>query len=714
MYFRTKESRRTRRSSLVIGLVGIFCTSAAAQTPSPIPMLETVQVTATRNAVASSKVPAAITVLEGKDLDTDTLGVNLSEKLPGVAGVLARERQNYAQDVQISIRGFGARSTFGIRGVRLYLDGMPATMPDGQGQVSNFNLSSAGRIEVLRGPFAALYGNASGGVIQLFTADGAADPGTRISLTFGSDSARRASMNVSGVHGALDYNVDLTHFDTQGFREHSNAQRNSFNAKFKLEAGENSTFTIIANALVSPNALDPLGLTAEQLADNSRQAVAAARLFNTRKALVHEQFGFIFERPVTDSQSIRVLGYTGKREITQFLAVPVATQNNPLNGGGVVDLDSSFFGLDGRWSYHGSIASRPFELVAGANYDEQDQHRLGFNNFLGSLLGVRGLMRRDQRDRVRDFDQYVQANWTPIDKVSILLGLRHSTVRFDSRDQYITAANPDDGGRRGFSATNPVAGISFRPTESLNLYASYGHGFETPTFDELGYRPDGSAGLNFLLRAARSRSKELGAKARLTDNTQMDLSFFRADTDDELAVATNSGGRATFQNVGRARRQGFELALHGQLDERWRVQLAYTALAASFRDPFLTCTSSPCSTPLVRVAAGSQIPGIPRSWLHVAASWEGGKGWSAGVSGQYVDSMAVNNVGNARTRPYAVFDANAGYKFDNRETDARAFMRIGNVFGRRYAGSVIVNESNARYYEPAPGRTFLIGLDWRW
>lgn len=707
------KTGRVLRPSLALALC-LSCSQANAQAHSPPTTLDTVQVTATRIAKPTSQVPAAITVVEGKKLSLDSLGVNLTEYLGGVTGVLARERQNYAQDVQVSIRGFGARSTFGIRGVRLFLDGVPATMPDGQGQVSNFNLASIGRIEVLRGPFSALYGNASGGVIQLFTADGGADAGTQLALAYGSDNTGRESLNLRGVRGVLDYNLAFTHFSTDGYREHSSAQRNSFNGKLKLATGDAGTLTLLANALISPVALDPLGLTANQLAIDPRQAVAAAKQFNTRKALEHEQLGLIFERTVSGSQSVRVLGYTGRREVTQFLAVPVAAQNNPLNGGGALALDSRFHGLDARWSYLGSLAARPLELVVGINYDEQKQHRLGFNNFLGNSLGVRGLLRRDQFDRVSDFDQYGQANWSPHDKVTILLGLRHSTVRFASDDRYVTSTNPDDSGRREFSAISPVAGITFELAESLSLYASYGHGFETPTFDELGYRSDGSAGLNFALQAARSRSGELGAKARLSGNVEMELALFRADTEDELAIATNSGGRSTFHNVGQARRQGLELALQAPLGKRWRTQLAYTYLGASFRDAFLTCTSSPCATPLVLVPAAARIPGVPRSLLYLAASWEGANGWHGGVVGQYVDSMAVNNIGDARAHPYTVFDANAGYQFHGRHANARGFVRIGNILARRYAGSVIVNETNGRYFEPAPGRTLLIGMDWRW
>jgi iron complex outermembrane receptor protein len=685
----------------------------ASATAAP-PTLETVQVTATRTTKPASTVPAAISVVDGDKLAGDTIGVNLSEKLVGVTGLLARERQNYAQDLQISIRGFGARSTFGIRGLRLYLDGMPATMPDGQGQVSNFNLASAGRIEVLRGPFSVLYGNASGGVIQMFTADGADDPGLRLDFAYGSDNTQRETAGIRGANGRLDYNLSLTHFDTDGYREHSSAERNSFNGKLKVDFAGKGMLTLIGNALDSPQALDPLGLTAAQFADDPRQAVAAATQFNTRKSVRHQQLGIVFEHDLGSSQSLRLLGYGGSRAISQFLAIPVGTQANPLHGGGVVDLDSEFSGVDARWTLHANLAARPLELVVGVNSDRQDQHRLGFNNFLGSALGVRGLLRRDQDDRVRNFDQYAQAYWSPTNSVTALIGLRHSTVRFDSKDNYITPSNPDDSGQREFSAISPVVGISLKPNAAWNLYASHGRGFETPTFDELGYRPDGSAGLNFDLQAMKTRSTEIGAKGRLARNTDIELALFRADTDNELAVATNAGGRSTFQNVGRARRQGIEFNLQTRFGEHWRASVAYTLIDATFLDAFLTCSSVPCPTPNSLVPAGSDIPGVPRASLHVAANWQRGDGWYAGIAGQYLDSVSVNNVGNARTHPYAVFDANAGYLFKGRRFSVKAYARIGNILDRRYAGSVIVNETSGRFYEPAPGRSFLLGMDWRW
>jgi iron complex outermembrane receptor protein len=693
---------------------GSVCSSARADDSADAATdLPVVVVTATRTEKPAFDVPASIDVVT-MDSIPDTLGVNPSEYLNGIPGLLARDRQNYAQDEQISIRGFGARSTFGVRGVRLYTDGIPATMPDGQGQVSHFNLDSAERIEVLRGPFSALYGNSSGGVIQIFTADGSEPPQVDLGIAAASYGTLRASANARGVSGPVDYNLDVTHFQTDGYRDHSEAKRESGNAKLSFKIGDGGKLTLLVNTLALPDAQDALGLTHAQFNADPTQVAASAIQFNTRKTVHQSQGGAVFDEDFGNGNSLRVLGYYGQRDITQFLSVPVATQANPLHSGGVVDLGSDYGGSDARWTWKGALAGRPFEIAAGLAWDRQAQDRQGFENFIGTTLGVRGAPRRHEDDTVSDFDQYAQATWQFADAWSLSAGLRHSDVKFDSVDHYITTTNPDDSGRVDYSATTPVAGLLWHVAEGANLYASYGKGFETPTFNELGYRSDGGAGLAFDLTPSHSRNYEFGAKLRPWQRSEASFAVFRADTSDELAVATSSGGRTTYQNIGKARRDGVEAALSTQLADQWRLQLAYTWLDATFRSPFLTCAGTPCTVPNTPVAAGTRIPGIPKTDLHAALKWGGYLGWRAGVQGDYVSSVTVNDLATDAAPAYFVAAADIGYGFDVSTGRMRTFARIDNLLDRQYAGSVIVNDANGRYFEPAPDRTFMLGFQWQW
>ena len=670
--------------------------------------LDTIQVTATRIPKPTASVPAAINVLDLSRTPNFSLNANLSEKLAPIPGVLARNRQNYAQDEQISIRGFGARATFGVRGVRLYVDGIPATMPDGQGQLGHVNLAAAQRIELLRGPFSALYGNAAGGVLQVFTADGITDPGLGFALNQASFDFRRFGAFKRGGDQQLNFHGALSYLETAGSRNHSAAKRSSVNAKLNVALGPKAKLSFVANAFAAPNSEDPLGLTQEQFLTDPRQTSPLAATFNTRKSVTQQQLGLVYEHV----QGLRLLSYLGTREVQQFLSVPPVAQRSPLSAGGMIDLQSPYHGVEARWSQRATLLERTVDFSVGFNFDRQNQHRRGFENFVGSQLGIRGALRRDEQNRVQNFDQYLQATWLFAPRWQFSAGVRRSVVRFSADDRFITASNPDDSGTKRYASSNPVLGLSFQPSPQLHLYGNFGRGFETPTFDELGYRPDGRSGLNFALRAARTRSGEIGAKLHW-QAARVEIAVFNAETRDELAVNSNSAGRSSFQNVGRGRRAGLEFAAHLPLANGWRATAAYSYLDARFRDGFKACNNTPCTAPTRVVDAGSPMPGLPRSWLHVQASYGDEAGWHANLQAQRVGPVNVNHFADQNAPGYAIAGLSAGYGWRIGRVNWRSFLTINNLFDRSYAGSVIVNEANGRYFEPAAGRSFLLGLEIR-
>nr|WP_225428080.1 TonB-dependent receptor [Dyella tabacisoli] len=678
-----------------------------ADTPVVLPA---VRVNAVRLDVPPFDLPASFSVVTVNAADAGKPGVNLSEALVGVPGVLARDRQNYAQDEQVSIRGFGARATFGVRGVRMFADGIPATMPDGQGQLSHFSLDAAERVEVLRGPFSALYGNSSGGVVQLWSADGSTPAQTRIGLYAGGDNSYRLGASTRGMAGALDYNLALSHYQTDGYRRHSRAQRESGNAKLGFDLGDGRRLSLVLNTLALPGAQDPLGLTRAEYHRDPRQATAVADSFNTRKSVHQTQAGAVYEQSFHATEQLRVMGYYGQRGVQQVLSIPVSAQRNPLSAGGVVDLASDYCGLDARWTHRGEWLGQPLEWVLGGSYDAQNQRRRGFENFIGNTLGVTGRLRRDEDDRVWNLDQYTQLYWHFANQWSLLAGLRHSEVHFSVRDDYVATTNPDDSGRVRYAATTPVLGLQYRPTEQWRIYASLGGGFETPTFNELGYRADGGAGLAFNLRSSRSRNGEFGAKWELGRDWAWDAALFRADTRNELAVASNFGGRSSYRNVGQSRRQGVETSLRGELGDGWRLALGLTHLQASFRSAFRTCVSSGCTVPDTWVHAGARIPGVPSNYGSLRLERGAAMGWRYGAEINGVSAVSVDDINSSRAAGYALLGLDAGYGMSlSTTTRLHLSARIDNLFDHRYIGSVIVNESNRRYYEPGPGRRLMLG-----
>ena len=693
-------------------LVSPFVTPVRAQSAASAETLDRIVVTATRlEAVTAFDTPASTSVVSLGDGGARPQAA-LSEALDGIPGLLARERQNLAQDTQLSIRGFGARSTFGVRGLRLYADGVPATMPDGQGQVSHFSMLGADRVEVLRGPFSALHGNSSGGVIQLWSELPDTGHDARVQASVAGHDSTLVGARLRGAGGAIGYNVAASVLETRGYRDHSAARRESLNAKVRLTPGA-GTLDLLLNHFNAPDAKDPLGLTRAQAWQDPRQASPVATQYDTRKSVRQDQLGAVYAWPFAHGHRLRAMAYVGRRDVEQYLALPVAAQANPLNSGGVIDLDNEYGGADLRWSWTGDLAGRPFELSAGVNADRQRQHRRGYENFVGTALGVRGALRRNERNQVANADQYAQAWWRVAPQWSLLVGARHSRVRFRSDDAYVTATNPDDSGRVVYERTTPVAGVVFAPAEAWRVYASIGRGFETPTFNEVGYRADGGAGLAFDLRPATTRNAELGMKWRGGQGAGIEAALFRADTDDELAVARNVGGRSSFRNVGAARRQGVEIQAELPLHAAWQLQLAYTWLDATFRDRFPICTASGCTSPVVQVAAGTRIPGVARQQASARLRWQGEQ-WHAAAQLLAVSDVTVNDTGSERAPGYGVLNLEVVRDWSMGSGRLQGFARIDNALDRFHIGSVIVNEGNGRFYEPGADRTFTLGMRWHW
>ncbi len=707
-----------RRGRIAIGSVALFSCLAApiVALGESAGELSSVVVTATRVAEESRDLPVSIDRVDDKTIRNGQLQVNLSESLVTVPGVSVQSRQNYAQDLQLSVRGFGARSSFGVRGVRLYSDGIPGTAPDGQGQFSQFDLGSADHIEVLRGPFSALYGNSSGGVIAIFTED--AQPGVALegSAEYGTFNTQRYAMKTTGDNGLINYVVDTSHFQTDGYRAHSDAERNLFNAKVSFAPSDTSKLTVVANAVQTPFVQDPLGLTRAQLAADPTQAGVNAVAYNTRKSLAQEQGGVVYEDHLSGADDVVASAYTGHRTTTQFQAIPQATQQAaPLSPGGVIDLSRAYFGVDLHLTDQRTLSGTPLLLVAGVNYDDLAEARKGDLNYIGSQLGVPGALRRDEANYVYDFDQYLQAQWDPSSRWRVVAGVRNSLVDVTSHGHLAVLDAADSEVR--YSAVNPVGGITFRASDVVNLYGSYGKGFETPTLNDLAYRSvDGSLpGLNLGLKPARSNNYEAGIKAG-NAYVRANLAAFYTKTVDELAVLQNLSGRTVDQNIGQTTRRGAELATDAQWGGGFSARMAYTYIRALVAQAYFTCVAAPCN-PLTAtagrppanyfpVAAGNFLPAIARNSLYLGITWGySAWGFSTTLETEGRAKIYADDRNTDAAAGYWVANWRAGFEQQTKHWRFSEYARLDNLANRAYVGSVIVNETNSRFFEPAPGRT---------
>ena len=659
-----------------------------------------VVVSATRSERRSFDVPVSIDAVDAETLREGQPRVNLSESLGRVPGLLIQNRNNYAQDLQLSIRGFGTRATFGIRGVRLYADGIPATMPDGQGQAASFSLASAQRIEVMRGPFAALYGNGAGGVVQVFTGNGPARPTVEADVLAGPWDTRRLGLKFGGTQGVINYTADWSRFHTDGWRARSSVNREQFNGRLRWQASEDTRATLVLNTLHQPETQDPLGLTRAQVTANPRQADPVATTFNTRKSVRQTQGGLTLEHRLAPGNSLRASAFLGDRTVRQFQSIPLAAQNLATASGGIIDLDRWFGGLNLTWLHEGTLAGKPFNLTAGMEHETMQERRRGFINDNGTM----GALKRDEDDRVSSRNLYAQADWKFAGRWAASAGLRNTRVAFDSKDFYVVGANPDDSGSVKYTNTSPVAGLSFRLAPEISLYASAGRGFETPTFAELAYR-SGGPGLNFALKPARSSSAELGAKGRIGDH-RFSVAYFDIETKDEIVVDTNAGGRSTFKNASRTRRSGWEAAWQAVLPAGFDASLSWTLLDARYAEGFTSAGAVP---------TGNKLPGVPRSALYGELRWSHlPSGFSAAFETRRSARVYVDDANSDAAEAYTVSNLRAGFRQAGKDWQLSQYVRIDNLADRRYIGSVIVADGNGRYFEPALPRSVSLVLSGRY
>ena len=697
---------------IALGLCSLIASPASAQDSAASDGPQTVVVTGALRAQRVLEAPYAIGVVDSQALREAGPMVNLSEALGRVPGLTVSNRNNYAQDLQISSRGFGARAGFGVRGLRLYTDGIPATMPDGQGQVAHFDLAGASRIEVLRGPFSVLYGNSSGGVIALFGTP-VRTREAEVALDAGSFGMQQQRLSLAlPMDGGFDLRVSGSRFEIDGFRPQSAADRTLGNARFGWRGTSDTVVVLLSDH--NQKAQDPLGLTRAQFEADPEQTTSQATQFNTRKTIRQTHGGVNWTHRFADGSPLAettLTGYSGSRGVTQWLAIAPGTQANPRHGGGVIDFDRKYSGADARALLRIGVT----DVVVGVNQERQVDDRLGFENFTGTApdqtLGVVGALRRDENNRAISRDAYLQVEQPLTDTVALIGGVRSGRVKVDVSDSFLS--NGDDSGALKFSYTNPVLGVRWRASPTWTLHASAARGFESPTLGELAYRPDGTSGFNTALQGQTSRQAELGSKWR-AGGLELDAALFAIETDNEIGVATNAGGRASFQNVGRTRRYGAEAAAAYRISSAWRAAANITLLHAEYRDNFLICSGIPCTTPNTPVAAGNRIAGTQRVIGSAEVGWRPGLvpgEFALEVRGQ--GSTPVNDSNTDAAGGFAL--VNLRWSADWAVTDTgtlQTLLRVDNVADRHVVGSVIVNDANSRFFEPAAPRSVLLSLRW--
>ena len=690
--------------AITMGMASTFVWSEESSNDQIEP-LPVIKVEATRTDTPYMQTPASVYRVDAPKND-QSLQVNLTELVKGIPSVQLRNRENYAQDLQLSMRGFGARSTFGVRGIRLYVDGIPATMPDGQGQTSNIDINSLSHLEVLTGPFSSLYGNSSGGAVLATTREGQGKDSIEMNYAGGSHNKNRAGIVLQG--GAKNQNepsyiVSSSYFDTDGYRDHSGANKVLSNAKLTWNLDDGSKINWVTN-YVKIHADDPGGLTRADWEKNPKQVAKNVLDYNARKTIDQTQTGLTWSKPLNDQNELYAMTYIGQRQVTQYQSIPDTVQKNPntpYQAGGVIDFKRDYYGADFRWTGKDLLPYTQFS--AGVAIDAMNEDRQGYQNFNDAGdKGIKGAVRRDERNTLWNVDPYLQASWSFLQTMRLDTGVRYSNVHYKSKDHYIVGLNGDNSGKTTYEEVLPSVALSWQIIPEVLAYASYAKGFETPTFTEMAYPAQGGASM-FDLKPSKSDNYELGLKSSNTLG-DFNLATFYIETKDDIVAAESMGGRATFRNADKTLRKGIEFAWNKKLWKDIAVNASYAYLDATFD------SKVPAAGKVAEIPEGNAIPGIAKNQAFIGLVWQPEQGFYAGLDTQFMDKVYVNDINSDAAASYTVASIYTGYAWKRADWGINGFARVDNLFDKNYAGSVIVNEGSSRFFEPADGRNWSAGL----
>lgn len=675
-----------RRQQTLVLFSALVSLSVAAQEGESI-ALDEIVVTATRLESSVRNVARSVSLV-GKDrIQNATQQLGLDEALSVVPGLYMQNRYNYSQDLRISLRGFGARSGFGIRGVRIYVDGIPETLPDGQAQVDSIDLGSTSSIEVLRGPASALYGNASGGVIAIETELGDTQPFVEGGLAVGELGFSRYQLKTGGTWNSLDYLVNASTQELDGYREQSKMRGKLVNAKAALRLNDSDEVTFAFNHTDQPQSDDPGGIDAAQAAAVPRSARDLNVLFDAGEDLSQQRVGFVYERPRSHGD-LMLRNYYVWRDFGNKL---------PFAAGGAVDLSRFFYGAGVQYTF-GSLFPERFGLTIGMDLDRQDDDRRRFDN----NQGVEGALVFDQQERVDSTGVYAQVQYELTDDWRLSAGLRYDELTFAIRDRFL--ADGDDSGDIDFSEVSPSFGVNYSFGQHI-LFGSFSSAFETPTTTELA-NPDASGGFNQSLRPQLANNYELGLKGEQC-STYYEVSVFRIDLEDELISFELPAfpGRTFYSNIGTSERTGVEMAVSWKGPNGFGADLSYTWSDFVF-EQFIDNNGNDFS--------GAQLPGLPEHFGFAGVSYHSDNSFHARLEAVFSGTLYADNANNVAVDSYIVTNFRASKAFQSGPWLLRPYIGINNIFDERYNSNVRINAFAGRYYEPAPGRNVYAGITVRY
>ena len=653
-------------------------------------LYEEIIVTSTRVEKERLKVPLAIGTVDQTDIQRkQQLGID--ESLNQIPGVFFQNRYNFSQDLRVAIRGFGARANFGIRGIKIFVDGIPSTVADGQGGVDDIDIGSTQRIEVIRGPSSSLYGSASGGVISLYTEDAPQSPFIETKLSVGEFDFQKYQVKTGGRMGKLGYLINASHLTLDGFRHHAEVDHSLINSKFDYDFDDSTKLTAIINAFDSPKAEDPGALPAAQVDLDRKQAFCGLNAFNDAclrdagEEIDQQKFGLVFRKSFGSLHDVQLRNYYVWRDFGNRL---------PFRASGIVQFDRFFLGGGAQYTYSGDVLGHRNRFTIGVDVESQQDDRRRFNN----ELGVPGAQTLEQTEKADSVGVFFQTEFAVTDSIELTFGGRYDMVDLEVDDSFL--ANGDESGQLDFNEFSPRVGLLWSATSAINAYVNYSTSFETPTFTELANPAAlGTAGgFNPSLSAQTADNYELGLKGVIGGRLRYDIAAFRIEVDDEITNVVNVGGRSFFQNADTTR-NGLEAAAGFEILPGLDASLAYTYSDFDF-DKFSVDPGS----------NGNELPGVPENQFYAELAYSHPSGWYLTWDLLHVGDFFADNANTVEDGDYQVSNLHIGADFEFGAWSLQPYFGVNNLFDEEYNSNVRLNAFGARFFEPAPDRNVFGGV----
>jgi len=670
-----------------------FSASADESNEAVPPVLEEIVVTATRIPTDLNDLPFAAGVVGQEDVQRARQQLGLDESLVAIPGIFFQNRYNFAQDLRIAIRGFGARANFGIRGIRIFADDIPLTLPDGQGSVDSIDLGSVEQIQVIRGPFSAVYGSASGGVIDIMTEDGPETPFVSGRLNLGSYDYRQAQLKAGGQFGKLNGLANFSDTRLDGYRDHARFKSRLVNSKFRYQFDEQTRLTLVFNAVDSPIAQDPGALNATEVEQDRRQAAPRNLLFNAGESLDQQSLGLAFRREIGADQELMLRNYYVHRQFDSLQPFDV----NSNGQGGSIDLSRKFWGVGGNYSWNAPAGLHGNQIIAGLDYDAMRDHRQRFAND----QGVIGELTTNQDEDVTTTGIYLQDVLELSTNASLTLGGRFDDVDYKVNDR----TGRGGSGQRSFQHFSPMIGIHWAVAEVVNFYGNISNSFDPPATTELA-NPFGPTGFNPDLDSQTATNYEIGLKGLETGRLRYELALFHINVKDEIVPYELEGsGQSFFQNAGKSTHNGLEAAVSMEFIAGLVGTATYTWSDFKF-DEFSGLGDN--------IYDGNRIPGVPNQLFNLDLSWTHVSGFFTSWDLLYVGRFYADNANRVKTDAYVVSNLRAGYRWTSGHWNFEPFFGVNNLFNKEYMDNIRLNASFGRYYEPAPERNAYAGVSLRY